>query len=299
MEVRELPAELLDVETGGKRLREAIAVHAAGDLKRALKLDDELLAVVDGWVHAAAMYEKGRVLEDLGRREEAVWLWREVMRQEVAHIPGDGRELSLALSAQYAVATYELRRDDAREALKLRETLIAQLSDHRLAATHAALAGFAEELVALLIDHKRDEEATSLAMAAIDAVGDSEVFEIRKKVAHTRLMIFGPLGRLGRFEELAAMADAIASGGEPELAMLTDWVQHWRTQAPGPQDGHIVMGLMLEAEILAQTERRDEALVVIQGAITEFADNPAPGMKEIVNQARVLRDEIDPSALTG
>jgi tetratricopeptide (TPR) repeat protein len=237
---------------------------ATGALERArTSTNDEVVA--------RAGYNLGVVVSELGRSDEALVVWDEVLaRFGDAPEPVLREHVASALVSK-GVALGELQRSD--EALVVYDDVVARFGDATEPALREMVAGALVNKGIRLARLLRSDEALVVCDHVVARFGDATEPVLREQVAKALVSKGVALGMLQRSDEaLVVYDDVVARFGDATEPALHE---------------QVAGALVNKGVALGELQRSDEALVVYDDVVARFGDATEPALREQVARALV------------
>jgi tetratricopeptide (TPR) repeat protein len=241
---------------------------AAYQERRSLIAMSSMSALADAG-DGRAMVNVGILLTELGRSEEAVGVYDEVVARF-----GDGREPALREQVAGALINKgailgKLGRSE--EAVGVYDEVVARFGDEAEPALRERVAGALYNKGVTLGELGRSEEAVGVYDEVVARFGDGREPALREWVAGALINKGVSLGELGRSEEAVGVYDEVVArfGDSPEPAVRE----------------RVAKALYNKGVTLGELGRSEEAVGVYDEVVARFGDSPEPAVRERVAKA--------------
>ncbi len=238
---------------------------------------------------AAAMADRAFLLQPRGPEAELAAL-------DELLLYGDGAEGAFA-SARVARALArksELLADMGRtdEAFVVAEAALAHLDDQEDVAFRRDIGQRLIGTIGSLLARERFSEALRLSQGLATQHGDAADPALRRQAVHALHRSVGCLGALGRDDEARAVWRDLIEFGEDAIVAFDEFAAYL-AGLPAPGDPRAVAGALLtKAQLLADMDRRDEALTLLDDIGCRFGSDRSPSGNEVTAICAQLRAEL-------
>jgi tetratricopeptide (TPR) repeat protein len=237
-------------------------------------------------------FMRAALLNELGRRREAIAIWGDLFDRLQRDPPSRGRAHWVPFRSQAAKVDMLLRDGQPDEAESVGQVLIEQLQLARPGQRLSDLAKAAFD-IALAFDRAGMlMEAATFFAAIAERLAVSDDPELTSLAVLARINAMQMLGRLGDFDGAMQQALAVVGAGEPAIAATNRIIEEARRPGTKLERDREPWALLTQAIAFAQLGQPHEAHERLTEIINKFSQDDSPIAGQLVAAARYMHQQL-------